>query len=111
MKRAARTGPLAVMNEGTVFLAPSRVASATCGFATGFCGLVNPGLDPPIAGCAWHIAQLFPLNVGPSPLPASIVPVTESTSWKRRNAWLKKLFSFALSVGYGPPAPAGPGRG
>src|SRR5580704_7814204 len=80
MKRASRTGPLAVMNDGTVFLAPSRVASATCGLGTGTCGLVSPGLLPPIAGCAWHIAQLLPLKAGPRPEPLSILPETESTA-------------------------------
>src|SRR5205085_5928320 len=34
-KRASRTGPLAVMKEGTVLRAPSRVANATCGLGTG----------------------------------------------------------------------------
>ena len=91
MKRASRVGPFGVMKGGTEFVAPSSVARATCGFGTGFCGLRSPGLEPPAAGCAWHIAQLFPLNVGPSPTPASSVPETESTSWKRLNAWLKNV--------------------
>jgi len=41
-KRATRMGPLAVMNGGTVFCAPCRVATAICGFCD--------GLEPPIAG-------------------------------------------------------------
>ncbi len=44
-----------------------------CGFGIGFCGLLLPGLLPPIAGCAWHCAQLFPLNPGPRPAPPSPV--------------------------------------
>src|SRR5690242_1472809 len=84
MKRASRTGPSGVMNEGTALVAPCSVASAICGFGTGFCGLLRPGLDPPIAGCAWQRAQLLPLKVGPSPVPGSpgIVPDTDATSLK-----------------------------
>jgi len=44
MNLASRTGPSAVMNDGTKLVAPSSVASATCGFGTAFCGLANPGL-------------------------------------------------------------------
>ena len=43
MKRASRTGPLFVTDEGTVLLAPSRVASFTCGFGIGLCGTLQPG--------------------------------------------------------------------
>src|SRR5437879_13630686 len=57
------------------------------------------------------MAQLLPLNVGPSPLPASMVPDTESISLKRAIAWLKKSCSLALSVGKKLPAPAPPVRG
>src|ERR1700716_1276938 len=78
--RASRTGPFAVINDGTELVAPSSVASATWGLAIGFCGLVSPGLLPPTAGCAWHIAQLLPLKFGPRPTPGSMVPDTESTS-------------------------------
>src|SRR5438445_13830537 len=67
MNRASRTGPLAVTNEGTEFIALSELASATCGLGIGFCGLAKPGLLPPMAGWVWHIVQLFPLNVGPNP--------------------------------------------
>src|ERR1700690_2771865 len=35
MKRASRIGPLAVTNEGTVFVAPSGLAIAKSGFALG----------------------------------------------------------------------------
>src|SRR5215212_4198164 len=90
-KRASRTGPSAVMKGGTVFVAPSRVASATRGFGTGFCGLATPGLDPPAAGCAWQRAQLLPLKLGPRPVPGSpgIVPVTDATSLKISSALAK----------------------
>src|SRR5277367_1562661 len=101
------------MNAGTVLVALSSVARRTCGFGVGFCGLFMPGLLPPTAGCAWHWAQLLPLKVGPRPDPASpgILPETESTSLKRASACVKKDFSFALSDGYAPPAPADPPRG
>src|SRR5207248_7684031 len=48
-----------------------------------------------MAGWAWHIVQLFPLNVGPNPplSSPSMSPDTDCTSWKRRNAWLKKACS------------------
>jgi hypothetical protein len=42
-KRASTTGPLSRTNEGTVFVAPCAVASATSGFVA--------GLLPPTAGC------------------------------------------------------------
>src|SRR5262249_50754965 len=71
IKRASRMGPSAVINDGTAFVAPSNVASAPCGFCTECCGLVSPGLLPPPDGSAWHCAQLLPLKVGPSPIPAS----------------------------------------
>src|SRR5204862_3894218 len=44
--RASRTGPVAVMNDGTVFFAPLRVAAAICGLVA--------GEVPPVAGNAWH---------------------------------------------------------
>src|SRR5690349_15698759 len=67
MKRASRTGPLAVMNEGNVFLE----------FANNACGLER-GLVPPTVGSAWHDLQESLLNFGPRPLTA-----TSSTSEKR----------------------------
>src|SRR6478672_8608893 len=91
MKRASRTGPLGKMKGGTALVAPSSVASATCGLGTGLTGLLNPGLLPPTAGSAWHCAQLLPLNPGPRPFPSSpaIVPLTESTSENTSRASLK----------------------
>src|SRR6266511_3700928 len=59
LNRPSRTGPFTVMNQGTVFVAPASVASATCG--------LTAGDVPPTVGCAWHEAQLFPLNLGPRP--------------------------------------------
>ena len=41
-KRASRTGPLLVMNDGMVLVAPSLVASPTCG--------LTDGAEPPVAG-------------------------------------------------------------
>jgi hypothetical protein len=46
MKRASRTGLLALMKDGMVFFASSSVATATCG--------LTAGLVPPTAGWAWH---------------------------------------------------------
>src|SRR5271155_5807988 len=63
MKRASRTGPLAVINEGIALVAPSRFAAPTSGFV--------PGLEPPTVGWEWHIVQLLPLKAGPSPTPGS----------------------------------------
>src|SRR5206468_2142324 len=95
MKRASRIGPFAVMNEGTEFAAPSRVASVTWGFALGDCGLARPGLLPPVEGWAWHCAQLLPLKVGPRPFPSSpgTVPETESISINSDMAWVKRFSS------------------
>src|SRR5712672_243436 len=105
-KRASRTGPPAVMKDGTVFLAPSAVASDTCGF--------KEGLVPPTAGCAWQKAQLLELKRGPRPEPASMVPDTESTSSKVSRASLKKAKLpaglLAATDANGPPAAAAPGR-
>src|SRR6516165_3095321 len=74
LNRASRTGPFAVTKKGIVLVAPFR-------FATVNSGLVE-GLVPPVAGCAWQPAQVFRLNLGPSPEPASpaTVPLTESIS-------------------------------
>src|ERR1700722_17710683 len=109
MKRASSTGPFAVINDGTVLVAPSSVASATCGFGIGFCGLVGPGLAPPIVGWAWHWAQLLPLKVGPRPDPSSpaMAPETESTSWKRSWACVKNVCSLEFSVEKKLPAAGG----
>src|SRR5580700_1438688 len=56
MKRTSRTGPFAVIKEGSPFC---EFANATCGFET--------GLDPPTAGCAWHDEQELELKRGPRP--------------------------------------------
>src|SRR5229473_1553328 len=62
---------------------------------------------------AWHAAQLLALKVGPRPTPASpaTAPDTESISWNRPRAALKKACSFVFSAGKGPPAPFVPPRG
>ncbi len=92
------------MNEGTMLLALSRLASATCGFGIGFCGLRRPARLAPIAGCAWHCAQLLPLKVGPKPMPGSpVLPLAEFTSIKRTIARLKKDCSLGLKPGTDPP--------
>src|SRR6266704_2787291 len=59
-KRASRTGPVAVMNDGTTLVAPAAFASATCG--------LTAGAVPPTAGWAWHPAQESRLKRGPRPL-------------------------------------------
>jgi hypothetical protein len=58
-------------------VAPSSKAAVNCGFET--------GLDPPVAGCAWQLPQLFELYPGPSPESVSprAVPLTESRARKR----------------------------
>ena len=45
-KRASRTGPLSVMNDGILFFAPFNVATAICG--------LTAGLVPPTAGWRWQ---------------------------------------------------------
>ena len=70
LNRASRTGPFCVMNHGTVFFAPFKVATAI----NGFCA----GLDPPASGWEWQEKHWFELKRGPSPLFAP--PVTTSTS-------------------------------
>src|SRR5262249_19993877 len=95
--RASRTGPFALMKDGTVFFAPFAVATATCGF-TG-------GLEPRVAGSAWHPPQRSKLNRGPNPRG------TVSTSLNRSVAAVKKATSFAPRPGSGPPAPGAPPRG
>jgi hypothetical protein len=50
--RASSIGPFGVTKDGTVFVAPSSVASAICGLVIAFCGLFSPGLLPPGAGWA-----------------------------------------------------------
>src|SRR5216684_111401 len=93
-KRASRTGPLAVMNGGTTFFAPIKVATATCGFVA--------GLVPPIVGWEWHPEQLSRLNLGPRPSgPAS-------TSWKTSFATSKYWRSTSLRPVSAPPAPGSP---
>src|SRR3954469_1367538 len=116
MKRASRTGPSAVMKEGTTWLLPerrSRVAKAICGLTVRTCPRLGCGLVPPTAGWAWHAAQLFALKVGPRPLPSSPAtpPETESTSMKTSRAALKKLISSVPRPRIGPPALAEPPRG
>src|SRR5579871_1149990 len=99
MNRASRTGPFAVTKEGTVFVAPSRVATATCGFPVVECPAWSVvvkfpgGLLPPTMGYTWQLAHEFALNRGPRPAPSSpgMVPETESTSWKRCVACWKKF--------------------
>src|SRR4051812_36026884 len=93
-KRASRIGPLAVMNDGTTFFAPIKVATATCGFVA--------GLVPPIVGWEWHPEQLSRLNVGPRPSAAA------STPWKPPFATSKYCRSPSLSPGSAPPAPGPP---
>src|SRR2546425_8247817 len=64
LKRASRTGPLRVMNEGTVLSAPKAVATATSGFTA--------GLVPPVGGWGGEPTQPSGVERGarPSPGPA-----------------------------------------
>ena len=79
------------MKGGSVFLAPSAIAAATCGFGPMFGYAVVLGLEPPAEGCAWQLWQLVELNPGPSPVPGSpgIVPLTESV-WLNRASPFRK---------------------
>ena len=72
MNRASRTGPLAVMKRGILLAAPSAVAIAICGLFA--------GLEPPGAGNECQPLRLVALKRGPSPVPFSIFPETESDS-------------------------------
>src|SRR2546428_2338637 len=100
LKRASRTGPFCVMNHGTTFFAPLRVAMAISGF--------RAGLDPPAAGCEWQEKHWFELKRGPSPL--LVPPVTTSISANLTNPSLKNAVSSAVRPGRGAPAPAAPPR-
>src|SRR4029077_19029862 len=93
---ASRTGPFAVMNDGTELAAPFRVANATWGF-TGV-------LVPPTAGCKWQPAQLPRFIVGPRP------SATSSSSTNSSLPALKKASSVLVSPARGAPAPAAPLR-
>ncbi len=93
---ASRTGPFAVMNEGTALVAPSSVANATWGFIA--------GLVPPTAGCKWQPAQLPRFIVGPRP------SATPSSSSKSSLPASKDASSVPVSPAMGAPAPAAPTR-
>src|SRR5262245_58555190 len=69
-KRASRVGPVAVMNEGMVLVAPLTMPAEI----TVASGLVA-GLVPPMVGCEWQPEQELKLKRGPSPL-----GLTSSTS-------------------------------
>src|SRR6516164_211095 len=72
LKRASRIGPFGVMNHGTKFFAPLRVAMAIKGF--------RAGLDPPAAGCEWQDKHWFELKRGPSPLLLPLVTTSISAN-------------------------------
>src|SRR5208337_870562 len=100
LKRASRAGPFCVTNQGTVFFAPFKVATAIWGFCA--------GLDPPAPGCEWQDKHWFELKRGPRPL---FVPlVTASVSANRASPSWKNAVSSAVRPFSGPPAPAGPPR-
>src|SRR6266540_2560370 len=105
LNRPSRTGPFTVMNQGTVFVAPASVASATCG--------LTAGDVPPTVGCAWHEAQLFPLNLGPRPgsvFGTNCSPSTDCSSDLSSNPAAKNFDSRGVMPGSDPPTPDGPGR-
>src|ERR1700733_11701412 len=89
------------MNQGTVFFAPFKVATATWGF----CG----GLDPPAFGCEWQEKHWFELKRGPRPLFAPLV--TASTLANLASPSWKNAASSAVRPLSGVPALAGPPRG
>ena len=100
LKRASRMGPFCVMNHGTTFFAPLRVAIPIRGF--------RAGLDPPPAGCAWQDKHWFELKRGPSPL--LLPPVTTSMSANLASPSEKNALSSAVRPCRGLPAPAAPPR-
>src|SRR6266511_52120 len=105
LNRPSRTGPFTVMNQGTVFGATASVASATCG--------LTAGDVPPTVGCAWHEAQLFPLNLGPRPgsvFGTNCSPSTDCCSVNSSNPAAKNFDSRGVMPGSDPPTPDGPGR-
>src|SRR6185437_9424685 len=75
-KRASRTGPVAVMNDGMVLVLPLTTPLAItwlCGLAPILGKTLALGLDPPGAGCEWHAPHESRLNRGPRP---GLSPVT-----------------------------------
>src|SRR6516225_4790039 len=100
LKRASRTGPFDAINHGTVFLAPSSVATAIKGFCA--------GLDPPILGCAWQERHWLELKRGPRPLFEP--PCTTSISANLPCPSWKNVVSSAVRPFNGPPAAGGPPR-
>jgi len=100
LNRASRTGPLDVMNHGTVFFAPFKAATAIKGFCA--------GLVPPASGCEWQDRRWLELKRGPRPLFEPLVTTSISAnlacpSWKNAVSSAVRPFS-------GVPAPAGPPR-
>src|SRR5271163_234526 len=100
LNRTSRTGPLAVINQGTMFFAPLSVAIAIKGF---WAGLVPPG-----AGCAWQERHWTELKRGPSPL--FLPPETTSTSANRFDPSWKNALSSEVRFVSGPPLPGVPPR-
>src|SRR3984957_20050594 len=100
LNRASRMGPACVMNQGTTFFAPLRVAIPISGFRV--------GLDPPAAGCEWQDKHWFELKRGPSPV--LLPPVTVSMSANLPRPSLKNAISSEVRPGGGAPAPGAPPR-
>src|SRR5580704_14862276 len=87
LNRASRTGPSAVMKDGSTLSAPSRLKTCVSGFGPMNGNTDAPGLVPPTSGCAWQLEHWFVLNRGPRPL---FVPFwTTSTSWNRASPLAK----------------------
>src|SRR4029077_3882674 len=100
LNRASRTGPFCVMNHGTVFFAPFKVATTIKGFCA--------GLDPTSSGCAWQEKHGLELKRGPRPLFEPLV--TDSISANFACPSWKNAVSSAVRPFSGVPAPAGPPR-
>src|SRR5260370_26670338 len=86
LNRASRIGPFCVMNHGTVFFAPFKLATSGRGFFA--------GLDPPASGCEWQEKHWLELKRGPRPLFEPLV--TASTSANRAIPSLENAVSSAL---------------
>src|SRR6266403_2328297 len=98
MNRASRTGPFAVIKEGTVFPGATVEALASWGLMA--------GLVPPRAGWMWQPPQESRLKRGPSP------SATASTCENCGIPWLlKKSNSPGVRPPIAAPAPGAPPRG
>src|SRR5262245_12653333 len=104
-KRASRTGPFLVMNDGGLFPASNGpvVAKVNCGLTSGEL--------PPVAGWAWQPPQLSRLKRGPTPSATSSADAKSSLpSSKNATSPPAPPGVVGGGPGGGRPGPAGPPR-